>query len=296
MPRTRFKIVALSGAPAKECALCSVVRALDNFPHLSNGLGRRRSVCKTCWSRRDKAREATPAKKLKRRREFEARYYAPDAIVRRELRWARKEAPFRQIAADLGKEFITRVDAIRMALPRYFVGVVCPKGHLADRITFSRACEVCRSQVAANYHKKHKERLLAKKQAAYLKNVEAERAESRAYRAANPEKIKASRKRWTTNNPESYRAAARKQNNLRRGDRGTHTAEDIQQIERQQRGRCAYCRVTLKSVKRHVDHIMPLSRGGTGIRSNLQLLCQRCNNKKHAKDPIIFARQLGMLL
>jgi 5-methylcytosine-specific restriction endonuclease McrA len=32
-----------------------------------------------------------------------------------------------------------------------------------------------------------------------------------------------------------------------------------------------------------VDHIKPVSKGGTSERENLQTLCQRCNRKKHNK-------------
>jgi 5-methylcytosine-specific restriction protein A len=32
------------------------------------------------------------------------------------------------------------------------------------------------------------------------------------------------------------------------------------------------------------DHITPLSRGGTGARSNYQLLCQACSDAKTARD------------
>lgn len=33
----------------------------------------------------------------------------------------------------------------------------------------------------------------------------------------------------------------------------------------------------------HVDHIVPLARGGTDERSNLQALCARCNKSKRDK-------------
>jgi len=41
---------------------------------------------------------------------------------------------------------------------------------------------------------------------------------------------------------------------------------------------------------------MPLSRGGSNDKYNLQLLCPTCNLKKSAKDPIDFAQENGNLL
>jgi 5-methylcytosine-specific restriction endonuclease McrA len=76
---------------------------------------------------------------------------------------------------------------------------------------------------------------------------------------------------------------------------GTHTDADISNIRKLQGGRCAYCRARLNGGG-HLDHIQPLARGGTNWPANLQLTCQPCNNRKHAKDPITFAQGLGLLL
>lgn len=43
--------------------------------------------------------------------------------------------------------------------------------------------------------------------------------------------------------------------------------------------KCAFCRSTRKL---EIDHIIPLSKGGTDDRSNLQTLCEHCNRKKGA--------------
>jgi len=50
--------------------------------------------------------------------------------------------------------------------------------------------------------------------------------------------------------------------------------------------KCVKCGATPPSVKLHIDHILPASRGGTSKFENLQFLCQNCNltksNKKEA--------------
>jgi 5-methylcytosine-specific restriction endonuclease McrA len=79
---------------------------------------------------------------------------------------------------------------------------------------------------------------------------------------------------------------------------GKHTAEDIAAILKAQNYKCAYCRVKLrlKSRQTHIDHIMPLSRGGSNDKKNLQALCQHCNASKNARDPIDYAQAIGLLV
>lgn len=51
-----------------------------------------------------------------------------------------------------------------------------------------------------------------------------------------------------------------------------------------QEGRCAYCDVHLTD-EFHVDHRLPIARGGTDDPANLCCACQRCNLAKHTKTP-----------
>lgn len=62
-----------------------------------------------------------------------------------------------------------------------------------------------------------------------------------------------------------------------------------------QKNRCAICRIKLDD-SYHLDHIMPLARGGEHHPDNLQLLCGTCNVRKSAKDPIKYMQERGMLL
>lgn len=57
---------------------------------------------------------------------------------------------------------------------------------------------------------------------------------------------------------------------------------EIGEIHARQKGRCAKCGRALLGVY-HVDHKVPLSRGGRHIASNIQLLCPADNLKKGAK-------------
>ena len=46
-------------------------------------------------------------------------------------------------------------------------------------------------------------------------------------------------------------------------------------------GRCVYCNTTENLT---IDHIIPLSEGGTNAASNLRILCDNCQKKYHGTD------------
>jgi 5-methylcytosine-specific restriction endonuclease McrA len=63
-----------------------------------------------------------------------------------------------------------------------------------------------------------------------------------------------------------------------------------------QKGKCAVCRTSLRDIRPHLDHIMPVARGGSNTDDNMQLLCSTCNQSKNAKHPVDFMQSRGFLL
>lgn len=59
---------------------------------------------------------------------------------------------------------------------------------------------------------------------------------------------------------------------------------------------CYWCGIKLSGIKTHIDHYIPLSKGGEHTLSNLVIACSLCNKTKSAKDPIAFANSIGRLL
>lgn len=102
-------------------------------------------------------------------------------------------------------------------------------------------------------------------------------------------------RKWSRKNPEHKRVLTRNRRSKLRGAEGSHSPADIRWLHDAQRGRCAICRSGLGG-KYHVDHINPLSAGGSNDRRNLQLLCAPCNLNKWARDPITYMQSLGRLL
>jgi len=66
---------------------------------------------------------------------------------------------------------------------------------------------------------------------------------------------------------------------------GSHTIEDVKRQYDRQKGKCYYCGKKLGTGKNayHVDHIIPLSRGGSNDISNLVIACPQCNVSKQDK-------------
>lgn len=59
-----------------------------------------------------------------------------------------------------------------------------------------------------------------------------------------------------------------------------YPSDVIAEIWRRQDGKCTICNVTLDLEKAHIDHIIPLSKGGETKKGNLQFLCEMCNRGK----------------
>ncbi len=73
--------------------------------------------------------------------------------------------------------------------------------------------------------------------------------------------------------------------------RATHSADgsvDAQLMKAlQQETHCAYCLQPLAG-DMHIDHVMPLARGGAHSADNLVAACARCNRAKAARAPLAF--------
>ena len=62
--------------------------------------------------------------------------------------------------------------------------------------------------------------------------------------------------------------------------RVTFSKEERAAIARSQGYRCMYCGVRLRTENLQIDHMYPVSRGGSNDDDNLQALCRRCNIRK----------------
>lgn len=139
----------------------------------------------------------------------------------------------------------------------------------------SRKCKKCACQQARTYYNEHRE-------------------ERREY--DNSEERVEAKKRHRMENRERYRQLAVVNAGRRRAlelqAEGGYTQYDISQMYEQQQGMCCYCEVSLENTY-HIEHIIPLSRGGSNWPDNIALSCASCNSRKGARTLMEFLPVLG---
>lgn len=159
-----------------------------------------------------------------------------------------------------------------------------PEKHRAYRATYrSTHRDEIRAYAAthdAAYNAAHQEERRAYDAAYYVDHHEERLAYDRAWRAAHREESRTQRR-----NRHAAELAAP----------GTHTGADVLAQYERQHGRCFWgrkvnpdCAVSLKSGY-HVDHVIPLGRGGSNGPENLVLACPSCNCHKSCTHPMDFA-------
>lgn len=134
-----------------------------------------------------------------------------------------------------------------------------------------------------------------------IEHAEAMREYNRHYDAEHREEKRMSRRRRRADNPEKVHEYGRACNHRRRARKlnseGAHTAADIRlqwksQTDRQGRLRCWWCGGVIVGADYHVDHRIPLARGGSNGAENIVIAHPTCNLSKGAKTP----QEIGRLL
>lgn len=129
----------------------------------------------------------------------------------------------------------------------------------------------------------NREAKLAQRKVRYAANREATLEQNRAWRQAHLEQHRAQCRKWAREHPAEMRAIVARRRALVLGAEGSHTKQDIERLYFEQDGFCLGCGRDLAELGYHVDHIHPLSKGGSNGPENLQLLCPTCNRQKADK-------------
>lgn len=161
------------------------------------------------------------------------------------------------------------------------------------------ACKSCQSLAWKAYYKKNRKEVLQKKadydvayRSANLQRLsEAQKQRNKDKRIKQPEATRARgrklQSRYRAANPAKIKADRAKRRALENNAPGKHSAEEIERMYLDQAGLCAYCEKLLE-VDFHVDHMIPLSRGGANGWENLAIACSSCNLSKGVLNAVEF--------
>lgn len=161
--------------------------------------------------------------------------------------------------------------------------------------SLSQSCRPCRKKwqveynrewraANPNYHSDYNRRWREENPDAYLEysakyrveNREAVRASYAAWEARNPRHAQ----EWAERNRERARESVRRRRaRLRNVPTFEVTEKDILRLMSRHGGRCAYCSEVLGD-SYHIDHVMPVSLGGSNGIGNLVPACASCNVSK----------------
>lgn len=239
--------------PTKQCTRCKERKPLTVFPSNKTCSGGREGVCNKCRAQR------------------------------------RKSGPPPELPTPAGFRRCTKCAELKPATIEYFNAGKRYKGGWRSQ------CKECERA----YNERNKDRVRKRRSAHRAANKDriAERyriwaaanrehrnAYNRKYHAKQRAKTKADERAWYVGNTEEINTATRNRRARAFKAEGIHTADDVRRQHKAQRGKCYYCGVKVGKMY-HVDHVIPLSRGGSNGPENIVIACQFCNTSKQSKMP-----------
>lgn len=115
---------------------------------------------------------------------------------------------------------------------------------------------------------------------------EAHPEKDQEWRAAHPERAREYLREWREDNPEKTRLYDHNRRARKKGNGGSYTLDELNALFEEQEGLCYYCgRLLYESFETsfHIEHMVPISRGGSNNIENIALSCASCNLHKHTK-------------
>lgn len=185
---------------------------------------------------------------------------------------------------------ITRKAAKAAGLKHYFTGKPCKRGgHIDKRFVSSFMCMTCgREKASAAFRSLTSDKREARREYERQRWQDPKaREQSRGYARQAAERIKKSirNRAWKKAN----RASCTDRQNERNAKLYTVFIEEVslEFLFERDHGRCQLCGYKLSMETKRPDprtptrdHIIPLSKGGTHERTNMQLACDVCNVRK----------------
>lgn len=184
----------------------------------------------------------------------------------------------------------------------YFTGKPCFRGGIGKRLTSTANCwcDVCLPFIKnrkKNEYKSNRDNpeWIEKEKQKRIKNKKSKSEYDRGYRERTREKQAEWNRNWVKNNKEKRRAIPQNYKAKRRAQEESGVSSlQLAEWKEKQIKKCYWCGSECIH-NYHVDHYIPLSKGGLHELDNMVISCPHCNLTKNAKDPYEFALSKGML-
>lgn len=155
---------------------------------------------------------------------------------------------------------------------------------------FYRHCKTCHDQVVDAWHERNPEYATQQYKQYYETHKEYVLEQNERWRRENKEYCaKLARQRYHLNiegsREQSRRRQQRRRASLYNAPGNGLDSDGLSQKWRGQNGQCWHCGEPLDESDYHLDHLIPLSRGGTNESRNIVLSCPYCNDSKGDKLP-----------
>jgi 5-methylcytosine-specific restriction endonuclease McrA len=148
-------------------------------------------------------------------------------------------------------------------------------------------CRTCCSVKRKARHAKDRERVNAQVREYYWRVKDERYKRIQARRAADPERFKSYFATYKTKHPERVReqgrVAAKIRRDRKKGAEGSYTTAEWVSLKARYSYRCLCCGEREPDIKLTVDHVQPISKGGSNTIDNIQPLCGSCNARKNAR-------------
>ena len=163
----------------------------------------------------------------------------------------------------------------------------------------SAYCKICTNQLNIQTHNKNKEHYKKYQKQWKAANREYVNSRDKKYREEHPEiefkkqkKYRETHKEQLYEKGKKYRETHRdyfkvkykeRKNNIKSTNDGSITQALLEELLLLQDNKCTYCGCKLTPDNKHMDHIIPISRGGTHTADNIHYVCKGCNQSKGSK-------------
>lgn len=139
------------------------------------------------------------------------------------------------------------------------------------------------------YQARHPERVAAYKQSKRRPRIlldvatrkEHDRLCTKRWKARNLERVRATHKRWAAKKTPTFLHHKHKYRAAKRAVHFEHCGGKIALLRLERF--CRWCCTKLSDKNRHIDHVIPLTRGGLHVPDNLVASCVQCNVRRHNK-------------